>query len=64
MSSSKDRRELRKSRARLEMGYRGWRDSYRPSGREGYGMENTLMLVICQDPDYSGAKRSGDSASQ
>jgi hypothetical protein len=27
---------------------------------EGYGMENTLMLVICQDPEDPGVKRSGE----
>jgi hypothetical protein len=27
---------------------------------EGYGMENALMLVICQDPDNPGVKRSGE----
>ena len=27
---------------------------------EEYGMENALMLVICQDPDNPGVKRSGE----
>jgi hypothetical protein len=27
---------------------------------EGYGMENALMLVIYQDPDNPGVKRSGE----
>jgi hypothetical protein len=31
-----------------------------PTIGEGYGMENALMLVICQDPDNPGVKRSGE----
>ena len=27
---------------------------------EEYGMENALMLVMCQDPDNPGVKRSGE----
>jgi len=27
---------------------------------EGYGMENALMFVICQDPDNPGVKRRGE----
>ena len=27
---------------------------------EGYGMENAVMLIICQDPDNPRVKRSGE----
>ncbi len=39
-------------------------EGFIPTIGEGYGMENTLMLVICQDPDNPSVKRSGPSASQ
>ena len=35
-------------------------EGFIPTIGEGYGMENALMLVICQDPDNPGVKRSGE----
>ena len=35
-------------------------EGFIPTIGEGYGMENALMLVICQEPDNPGVKRSGE----
>jgi hypothetical protein len=35
-------------------------EGFIPAIGEGYDMENALMLVICQDPDNTGVKRSGE----
>ena len=35
-------------------------EGFIPTIGEGYSMENALMLVICQDPDNPGVKRSGE----
>ena len=35
-------------------------EGFIPAIGEGYGMENALMLVMCQDPDNPGVKRSGE----
>jgi hypothetical protein len=35
-------------------------EGFIPAIGEGYGMENALILVICQDPDNPGVKRSGE----
>jgi hypothetical protein len=35
-------------------------EGFIPTIGEEYGMENALMLVICQDPDNPGVKRSGE----
>jgi len=35
-------------------------EGFIPTIGEGYGMENALMLVLCQDPDNPGVKRSGE----
>jgi hypothetical protein len=36
------------------------REGFIPTIGEGYGMENALMLVICQDPYNPGVKWSGE----
>jgi hypothetical protein len=35
-------------------------EGFIPTIGEGYGMENALMLVMCQDPDNPDVKRSGE----